>query len=1176
MVFPKKEASADKDKPKTTRFAWDRTPVRKEKPKFSFPWSKKTPDKKKPKVASQNNTPLTAEKPKVTSLPQIILSPESSDSDDSTKVADFPTMKNQAQNGDFDDDESSVASSILKPKVVSLPVELAKDQEEDEPKVASLPDLKTPSVLKPRVASLPEREDSDSSEEDEPKVSSLSMALMEKHSQVSSDSEDSDSKEGNDSEEDEPKVASLPLDLQNSPVANPKESYNPSPVESPAQFPTPVSESVNDAPEDGWNSDSAADPSCPSTLESRAQSSTVESPTQFPTPVSESVNDATEDGWNSDSVADPSCPSTLESRAQSSTVESRAQSPTPMLGNGAPEDGWNSDSVANPSTMESPAQSPTPVSANGAPEEGWNSDYVAKPSTVENPAQSPTSVSANGAPEEGWNSDSSSSSDEVKTTDAISWGFKRDASKPPRPLLTAKEKKHRRKEKEKERAAKEPPPPPLELTNEKDTAASLAILQNVGKFTSRRGKEGASTEHVKSEAMSSYEEMNSSWVLPMKTDIDNMWVNPARPIEHKPGDKPSTQSGDDATKEKSTIASSLKGKPNTPVGQGGGASTEKSLASASSKGNSALQNKESAARSKVDRSPEDEPDDVSSGDDEASIRISGIAGSIRETPDNANPTSAPVVSRKNIPAAARKTTYAHSTAREMMPPPYYAQPSDPTPVNTPAPPRSATPVPVSGSADSVSSEDSWVPRYDPKKDAEKYGITQDTTLQIFEAHKLAWDTVVPPEKEKEKDTADRSLVIEDTWMPPNTAESIQRVKEEDTKQSSREIADIQQSLRAISEVPSPLEKVPPRSKQAVSTSRSGGLSPVPPSNREIAKKDAEKQGNTPDPKLQKFEAHKLAWDAVVLPEKRNDTADRSLVIESTWMPPNTAESIQRVKEEDTKLSSREIVDVQQSLRSMSDVPALPGKVPPRSKQSVYKNRSRGLLPAPPSNRKIPVQGRALLPAPPSNRKIPVQGRAARVDFTGAVTEEEKDVHGSRVPNAAAMQSEAKVTTPETVADGQEDWMESCSDFSFVSVSTSATEPPRILPGDRRGLPSQPSLADAMPGRGLPRQPSLADAMLALIDSVHLEHLEEQRPASKPDTSKPASEQQTSKPGSNSTTSKPTSEIASGGPVAISGQNNMAKRESPNTSSSTLKMILIGAMLLVGSVAIAAVLVFFLK
>jgi hypothetical protein len=449
-----------------------------------------------------------------------------------------------------------------------------------------------------------------------------------------------------------------------------------------------------------------------------------------------------------------------------------------------------------------------------------------------------------GTPEDGWKSDSSSSSEGVKITGAIPWGFKRDPLKPPRPLLTAKEKKKRRKNKEKERAAKERAaeeplfPPPLEATKEKDAAASLAILQNVGKFTSRRGKEGVSTEHVKSEATSHYEEMNGSWVLPVKTDMDDVWVNPARPIERKLRDLPSTQSGDDTTKENSTIvktASALEIKPTTSVDQGGNASIEESLASASSKGIPASQNTENAIRSKVDGSPEDAADDVSSADspdDEYSISICGITGSVQETAYDEKPTPAPVISRKNIdpPATAPTTTHAPSAAREMMPPPDYAQQSDSALVNTPVHSQSATPDSASVLADSLSLEHSWVPRNDPKKDAEKQEKPPDPTLEQFEAHKLAWDAVVPPEKEI--DTADRSLVIEDTWLPPH-AESIKRVEEENEKQSSHEIADVQPSLRAMSDVPSPPEKAPPRSKQAVYTNKPRGVLPASPSKRKI-------------------------------------------------------------------------------------------------------------------------------------------------------------------------------------------------------------------------------------------------------------------------------------------------------------------------------------------------------
>jgi hypothetical protein len=168
-----------------------------------------------------------------------------------------------------------------------------------------------------------------------------------------------------------------------------------------------------------------------------------------------------------------------------------------------------------------------------------------------------------------------------------------------------------------------------------------------------------------------------------------------------------------------------------------------------------------------------------------------------------------------------------------------------------------------------------------------------------------------------------------------------------------------------------------------------------------------------------------------------------------------------------------------------------------------------------------------LPGPPSNRKIVVKARAARVDFTGAVMEEQTDRHDeSRAPKVVAqvMQSEARVTFSDPVASIAS--MGSSSDASLVSIDSTATEeqplrilePPRILPGDRH-------------------TPSLEDDMLDLSDDEYLEQLEEQRPASKP----PASQ--------------------------------LFSKESPEPSCSILKMLVIVTLVLV-AVAIAGVLVHF--
>ena len=993
MVFVFEKTSANAENPKAST-PWEKAPAPKVKRSITFPWSKKTAGKTK--AASQKKSKKVAY---VT--PKSILSPEGSDSDDSSKVPNYTWIKHQAQDSDSDDDEPSAASSTRQPKVLSLPVEYppveyppvesppvesppveplpvesAKDQAEendsskessleDEPKVASLPDLKISSVLLPKVASLPEQEKcSDSSDEvqaklaplpdletpsvpkpdvaslpeeqqqqQQPSVASPQMASMERDAEKKSDSEDIESK-----------VASLPAHLLTPPDLS-------KPTVAPAVEIPSLEENI--------------------------------------TPEAEAEGLRTLDPYDG--------PQLQQDMKQLQQDMKQLQEDVKLAEN-------DSDT-----------------------------------------AQSTAFVSDNGAPEDGWNSDSSSSSDGVKTTGAIPWGFKRDPLKPPRPLLTAKQRKKRRKEKEKVRAAKEPPPPLPEATKEEDAAASFAILQSVVKFTSRRGKEGVSTEHVKSEATSSYEELNGSWILPVKNDMDDLWGNPARPIEHKPGDQPSTQSGDDTAKDNSAISQTA---------------------------------------------PDDETCDVSFADDEVSISIYGITDSVQDMLDDDKPTPELLVSPKNIPspAAAPETTQAPSAAREMMSPPDYSQRGDPTPVNTPAPSHSATPVPSSVLADSFASQDSWVPRCDPKKNAEKQEMPPDLTLQLFEAHKLAWDTVVPPEKENV--TVDSSLGKEGTWLPPRCgglAESRQRQMEEETKQmeeetkqSAPEIADVVQSIRAIIDVPSPPEKAPPLSKQAVSTSKSRGSLPAPASTRKIP-------------------------------------------------------------------------------------------VQPRP----------GLLPAFPSNINIAK----LLPAHPSNRKIPVQARAVRVDFTGNVNQEQKAPHaGSRVPSVAAMQKEAKVQTSETAATGQKTSMESSLNLSLVSIdSTVMQEPPRILPGGRHGLPRKPSLAAAvldliiLPGdrHGLPRQPSLAGVALDLIDDVPLDQLEEQRSALKPDAGESASQKQECKPHSKSETSESASQIASGGPAAISGQNQMARRASLKPSPSILKMLVIGTLILVAG-AIAGVLVHFLK
>jgi hypothetical protein len=1027
MVSVFEKPSDNADSPNVTKHPLEKAPTgRKVKRTISFPWSKKTAGKAK--VASQDKALKVANAvPQIAYVvPESLLSPEGSDSDDSSKVPSHALMKNQAQDSDSDDDEPRVASSPCKPKVESLPVELAKDQGEendsseessleDESNVATLTDLKTSLVPEPKVASLPEHEkDSGSSDEVQPKGASLPDLKTPSVPKPNAASL---------SEEEEQRNVSLP-DLKAPSVPKPnaaslseeEEQRNVSlPDLKAPSVPKPNAASLSEEEQRNVASLSMA------LMEKLPGLKTPSDPKPdvASLPGEEEPNDASvsmallEKNAKKSSYSDyiqskgASRPSYLSAPPPKYTESKVASLPSYLLG--LPN--VSKPEVAHVSKPEVP---PCPPTVEAETEGSITIDPYDGPQlqqdmkqlqqdmkqlqqdiklteTDSDTALSTTLVSDTWAPEDGWNSDSSNSSDGVKITRVVPWGFKRNPHKPPRPLLTAKEKKKRRKEKEKLRAAKEPPLPPPEDTKEEDAAASLAMLQ----ITSRRGKEGASTEHVKSEATSSYEDMNGSWVLPVKTDIDDMWGNPARPIEHRPGDQTSTQSGDDTTKDSSTNAKTA---------------------------------------------PEDESDDVSFADDDGSISMCGTTGSVQDTIADDKPTPEPVVSRKHIPspAAAARTTHAPSADREMMSPPEYAERSDPTPVNTPIPSHSATPVPASVLEDSLASQDSWVPRYDLKKDAEKQEMLPDPTLQQFEAHKLAWDMVVPREK-KEIVIVDRSLGKEGTWLPPH-AGSIQRGKDEDTKQSSR----------AMSDSPTPPEKAPPRS---VSTSKDVGLLPAAPSTKN-------------------------------LPLERRP----------------------------------------------------------------------GLLPAFPSN----INMAGLLPAPQSNRKIPVQGRAVRVDFTGAVTQEQKDIHdGSRVPSVAAMQKETKVGTSETATDGQEARMKPSSILSLVSITSTATEdPPRIFPGDRRVLPRKPSLPGAM------------------LDRIYPDQLEEQRSPPKPDAGKLASQNQECKPGSKYGASEPASQIASGGPAAISGRNKLAKKATPKPISSILKMLVICTLLLVCG-AIAGVLVHFL-